>query len=137
MLYQEFYLNKYKWKIYEFYDTTKDDVDEIMDCLFHLNCDAKNAKHAYDNISENKPNIGLTFSKNNKTCIVMGRASDTQNFAHTFTHEITHLASHIANKYKIDQNSEQFAYLVGDLGAIMLPYASKFMCNNCNKTKGI
>jgi hypothetical protein len=42
---------------------------------------------------------------------------------------------HIAKEYGIDPYGEELAYIIGDLGAIMLPYAGKFMCDCCNKSK--
>ena len=64
---------------------------------------------------------------------ILGIATDSENFAHTYTHEIAHCAMHIAKEYGIDPQSEEYAYIVGDLGAKMFPYASKFMCNCCRK----
>ena len=40
---------------------------------------------------------------------------------------------HIAKEYGIDPQSEEYAYIVGDLGSKMFPYASKFMCDCCRK----
>ena len=54
MRYQEFEIPKYDWKVYVFYDTTADDIDDIMMCLYDLGCTASIAKQAYDNISQNK-----------------------------------------------------------------------------------
>ena len=131
MIRQEFKIPKYNWKVFAFYDSTSKDTDEIMDCLYYLGCDGKTAKKAFRSLSFGEMNTGLTFSKDRKTCIVLGRATDKANFAHTFTHEITHCAIHIANEYGISCQSESLAYIAGDLGAIMLPYASKFMCDCC------
>lgn len=131
MKYQEFDIPKYNWKVYAFYDTTFDDVDTIMECLYDIGCDSHLAKKAFLNLSSGELNTGLTFSKNYQTCIVLGRASDTANFAHTYTHEICHCAIHIANHYNISCQSEELAYIVGGLGAVMLPYASKFLCDCC------
>lgn len=131
MLYQEFDIPKYKWKVYAFYDTTFEDADVVMECLYDLGCNGNTAKRAFDNLYSGGLNTGLTFSKDRKTCIVLGRATDKQNFAHTYTHEITHCAIHIANEYGISPQSESLAYIAGDLGAVMLPYASKFLCDCC------
>lgn len=133
MLYQEITIPKYRWRVFVFYDTTKQDADDVMDCLYDLGCNGETAKRAYLNLYSNQIDTGLTFSKNRKTCIVLGRASDKSNFAHTFTHEITHCAIHIANEYGINPQSESLAYIAGDLGAEMLPFASKFLCDCCNK----
>lgn len=131
MRYQEFDIPKYDWKVYAFYDTTADDIDDIMMCLYDLGCTASIAKQAYENVSQNKKNTGLTFSKDRQTCIVLGRATDKENFAHTFCHEIGHCAMHIAKEYGINPYGEELCYIIGGLGAVMLPYASKFLCDCC------
>lgn len=135
MKYQEFEIPKYDWKVYAFYDTTANDIDDIMMCLYDLKCTSPIAKQAYDNVSKNEKNTGLTFSKNRKTCIVLGRASDKPNFAHTFCHEIGHCAMHIAKEYNIDPYGEELAYIIGGLGATMLPFASDFLCDCCRNKK--
>lgn len=136
MLYQEFDIPKYNWRVYAFYDTTADDLDDIMECLHYMRCNASVAKQACENIAEDKPNTGLTFSKDRKTCIVLGRATDRANFAHTYQHEIFHIGQHIANEYGISCQGEALAYIIGDIAATMLPYASHFLCEHCkNKHK--
>lgn len=135
MLYQEFCLPKYDWKVFVFYDTTDDDVVEVMECLYALGCNGEMAKKAYLNLASGEDNTGLTYSKNKQSCVVLGHATDKQNFAHTFTHEITHCAIHIANEFGISCQSETLAYIAGDLGALMLPYASRFMCDCCRTKK--
>ena len=131
MLYQEFHIPKYKWKVYAFYDTTFEDADVVMECLYDLGCNGETAKRAFQNLSSGDLNTGLTFSKDRKTCIVLGRSTDKANFSHTYVHEITHCAIHIANEYGISCQSESLAYIAGDLAAVMLPYASKFICDHC------
>lgn len=129
---QRIRLDDYNWDIDIFYDATKVDVDEIMEYLYHIGCDGDIAKQAYENLSSGKLNTGLTFSKNNKSCIVLGRTSDRENFSHTFSHEICHLGHHIANAYNFSAYGEKLAYLIGDISAIMLPYASKYLCDCCS-----
>ena len=135
MLYQQFDIPKYNWSVYAFYDTTGDDIDDIMMCLYDMGCTANIAKQAYENISSDQRNTGLTYSKDRATCIVLSRATDKQNFAHTYTHEIAHCGMHIAKEYGIDPYGEELCYIIGDLGAEMLPYASKYMCDCCNKKR--
>ena len=135
MLYQEFYIGKYDWKVCVFYDTTKEDTDEVMEYLFHIGCDGITAQRAYQNLSSNEPNTGLTYSRGGNTCIVLGYATDRGNFAHTYVHEITHCAIHIARATGVDFESEELAYIAGDLAEVMLPFASKFMCACCDNNK--
>ena len=49
MKYQEFDIPKYNWKVYAFYDTTFDDVDTIMECLYDMGCDSHLAEKAFLN----------------------------------------------------------------------------------------
>ena len=130
MLYQEFTIPKYKWKVHAFYDTTFEDCEEIMDCLHSLGCEGKTAQKAFKNLSADKTNTGLTFSKNRQTCVVLGRATDRANFAHTYLHEIYHIGQHIANEFNISCQGEPLAYIIGDLAAVMLPYVSPFLCDH-------
>lgn len=134
MLHQKFYIEKYDWKVHAFYDTTSDDADVIMDCLYSLGCKGDTLKRAFQNLYVSHKNTGLTFSKNGQTCIVLSRTTDKPNFAHTLIHEIFHCAIHIAKEHDIDTHGEEIAYIAGDLGATMLPYASRFLCECC-KTK--
>lgn len=135
MLYQDFYIPKYDWRVYVFYDTDADDTEEVMDYLFDIGCDGATAKRAYSNLSSNTPNTGLTYSKDKVTCIVLGYTTDKENFAHTYVHEIVHCSIHIAKEYGINYESERLAYIAGDLAAVMLPFASKFMCACCDNNK--
>lgn len=132
MKYQEFYIKKYDWQIFVFYDTTVNDIDDIMMCLYDMNCNSNVAIQAYDNVIENRLNTGLTFSKDKKSCIVLGRASSKEEFASTFCHELHHCAMHISKEYNIDPNGEETAYIIGSLGKETLPIASKFLCDCCN-----
>lgn len=132
MEYQEFDLPRYDWGVYAFYDVTNRDVEAVMDCLDYIGCKGETRVKALNNILDGELNTGLTFSKNRQTCIVFGRTSDAQNFAHTFTHEIGHCAIHIASEYGIDPYGEELCYIIGDLGAIMLPFASVHLCKHCS-----
>ena len=44
MLYQEFDIPKYNWRVYAFYDTTADDLDDIMECLHYMRCNTSVAR---------------------------------------------------------------------------------------------
>ena len=37
----------------------------------------------------------------------------------------------IAKEYGINPYGEELCYIIGGLGAVMLPYASKFLCDCC------
>lgn len=132
---QRFYLGDYDWEFLVYYNSTSSDLEDIMYQLVSLGCGKRQLMRAKKNISSGKLNNGLTFSKNRVSCIVLGKSSDTMNFANTFAHEVCHSAIHIASYYGFSTYGERLAYLVGDISAIMLPYASKYMCHCCNKKK--
>lgn len=130
---QRIELVEYDWDVMIFYDATINDVDEIMEYLYHIHCDGVYAKRAYKNLTSGEMNTGLTFSRKGESCIVLGRATDTQNFAHTLSHEIIHLGHHIAQYFGFSSQGEQLAYLIGDITALSLPYASEYLCKCCAK----
>lgn len=134
MRHQNFYISNYDWTIDVFYDTNEKDADTVLECLKSIGCKGSTLERATDNLYAGKRNTGLTFSKNRKSCIVLSKTTDKENFANTLIHEIFHCSTHIAMEYDIDVFSEEPAYIAGDLGSVVLPYASKFLCDCC-KTK--
>lgn len=135
MIYQNTHIKKYNWTIHVFFNTTEKDAEVIMECLYNLGCRGNILKRAKSNLSSGEKNTGLTFSKNKNSCIVLGKTTDKENFANTLVHEIFHCAVHIADEYNIDTRSEEIAYIAGRLGAVMLPHASKFLCECCQNKK--
>jgi hypothetical protein len=64
-----------------------------------------------------KENTGFTFSNSEykMSIICIGPSSDVSQFVNTAIHEAKHVQSHVCAYYKIEEDSEDAAYLIGYL----------------------
>ena len=112
---QKFYLNRYGWIVYVYYDTTQSDAVEIYEMLESIGCDKFDLDDAWENLSASEMNSGLTYSNyfNRESVVVIGKTSSAEQFAKTYRHEIGHLATHIASAFHLDLKGEVVQY-IGD-----------------------
>lgn len=64
---------------------------------------------------------------------MIGLTTSPAEFQNTFDHEKLHLGMHISSIYDIDVYSEDFAYLIGEIGLNMFECAKYFLCHHCRK----
>ena len=84
---------------------------------------------ARENMEQDKLNTGICYSSPSKqSIIVIAKTSSPNEFMSSLAHEQKHLCSHIEQFYHIDSNSEEAAYLAGDVAKTMFPIAKKYMC---------
>lgn len=136
MIRQEITLKKYdNWKIYAYYAVSTYYVDEIMEHLWHIGVDAANAKRAYRNLSSGELDTGLCYSNymNKESIIVVAKTSSSAEFLNSLTHEASHACIHIAGVMGIDNQSEDYAYMVGELCRDMYPKVKHLLCSHCRK----
>lgn len=135
MIRQVITLRKYDWVIYAYYAVSTYYTDEIMEHLWQIGVDAKNARRAYDNISRGDLDTGLCYSnhKKRKTVLVVAKTSSAGEFLNSLTHEASHACVHIANVIGVDLQSEDYAYMVGDLCCEMYPKVKHLLCEHCRK----
>ena len=128
-------LDNYAWELFCFFSATHYDTDEIMEHLWEIGCDGSYAYKAYQNLSANKLNSGLTYSSpvRRKSVIVTAQTESPDEFFNSLVHEISHCAIHIANVLYIDKNSEEFAYLMGDLNMTIFPHIKHLLCDCCRE----
>ena len=67
------------------------------------------------NVYLGKKNTGFTYTDFNKRKSVVGISETTsqEQFLNTIVHEAKHVQSHICKYYKVDEDSEKAAYLIG------------------------
>lgn len=135
MIKQEIYIEKYDWTIYAFYHHSHYDVDDIMETLWRINCDASTAKKAYENLTTDSMDMGLCYSNYNtrESVFVVGKTSSAAEFANSWHHELSHLQSHIAKAYNLDALGEPIAYLTGSIAMKMFPAIQGFLCEECRR----
>ena len=60
-------------------------------------------------------NGGFTYTdfKKKQSIVGIGKSTSDAQFLNTITHEAKHVQSHICNYYKVKEDSENAAYLIG------------------------
>ena len=118
-----------------FYAVSTYYIGEILGELESIGCNNKELEKAEDILSTGDYNIGLTYSSLLRRCsvIVIGLTTSPAEFQNTFDHEKGHLAMHISQELKIDPFSEEYQYLVGEIGLQMFSVAKYFLCEHCRK----
>ena len=62
-----------------------------------------------------RKNTGFTYTDDKKKTSIVGiaRTSSQEQFLNTIVHEAKHVQSHICRYYKVPEDGEQAAYLIG------------------------
>lgn len=127
MIAQYIQLGRRGWNVLIYYGADIDDFVEIEDSLIQLDCPKKDIKKAFKVL--HRKNTGFTFSNSDykMSIVCIGQATDISQFVNTSIHEAKHVQSHICSYYKIDEDSEEAAYLIGHLVQRMYKMFAKFM----------
>lgn len=135
MIRQEIYIREYDWIVHALYAVTDYYVEEIMDYLWTLGCDAHKAKQAYENMTSGQLNNGLCYSNyvKKESVLVIAKTTSAEEFTNSMFHELTHLQSHIAQVFYLKPTSEDVAYLTGGIIMQMYPKVKHLICNCCRK----
>lgn len=133
MIIQEFYLEDVDWHVKVFYSVTCYYVYEILDALRSIGCRGETLRDAYRSLYNCDLDTGLTFSNTNdrESVIVIATTSSAAEFNNSLQHEQRHLERHITDALGIDPNSEEAAYIAGDIAKAMFSHAQHLMCDNC------
>lgn len=117
MIEQSLYIANADWDVVLFYDATPKFSGVIMRQLWQFGIPAEKYYEAQRLLNDNKRNEGLTYSNIRSRCsvVVIGRVSSCGQFINTIVHECDHLADHISQYYGIPLDSEENAYLHGDI----------------------
>lgn len=132
MIRQKIRLPQYdNWEIYAYYAVSQYYVEEIMEHLYDIGIQGRNARQAYKNLSSGKIDTGLCYSNKNmrKSIIVVALTSSPKEFLNSMTHEAAHACVHIASAMGVNHKSEDFAYMVGELCREMYPRVCHLLCN--------
>lgn len=115
MIKQEIYLEKYDWNVIVCHVANQEDVDEAMDLLSSIDCKGQPLLDAYDHISTDSSNKGLTYTNvSKKTSVVLICKSTSEGeYINSLTHEMFHVVAHICNHLGIDIQGEEPCYLMG------------------------
>ena len=134
MITQDFYLPKYGgWHVKVFYAATSSKARMIMEELANIGCHGVDLVTAARNLSNGKPDTGLTYSNYHlrETVMVVSITSSPAQFLNSWTHEMLHLCRHVSTCFGLDPYGEETAYLSGTVAQKMFPVAKKFLCEHC------
>lgn len=120
MIKQSFILDRANgWKVTCFYAVTHYDAEEIIKELYASGADERDIEKAYSNVSSGHMNIGLCYSGENSSVLVVSVSSSPSQFFNTLFHEVHHLSNHIAMKLGYNLKGEFVCYLAGDIAENM------------------
>ena len=139
MIRQKFILSKYRWNVSVYYAIDSYYIDEIIDNMYSIGCDGDMLRTAYDNMSSDKMNTGVTYSnfRDRKTVMVIAITSSAKEFEKSWRHECGHLATHICQAFDITPYGEEIQYLGQDIVEATWDIAKNFLCecHCCQKKK--
>lgn len=74
---------------------------------------------------------GFTHTNYNKklTIVGIGESTSKEEFINTIAHEAKHVQSHICKYYKVDEDSEEAAYLMGYIIMKMYNKFKDYICD--------
>lgn len=102
--------------------------------LYRIDCPREFMRQAWENMSANKLNQGLTYSnyKRRETVMVIGLASSAAEYENSIHHELRHLVDNMVEALNIKQG-EPPGYLTGETAMMMFPITKLLTCDceNC------
>ena len=133
MIAQEFTLNDYGWFVRVYYAEDGYDYDTLRRDLYSLGGELDEIDDLLISLEEEGNNAGVTRSNifQKRSVIIIGPTSSAADFQDTYDHEKGHLAMHICIAEDIDPFSEEYQYLVGEIGRRMFKVAKDYLCENC------
>lgn len=122
---QQFKVNKYGWWVTIYYTIDDEQKSEVIECLEKMGCDRKTLESIKSNLDRAAIDTGFTYSnfEQQKSILVVHKASSIGEFLNTFEHERNHLEMHICEALDINPYSEEAAHFSGDLAQQILEEA--------------
>lgn len=137
MIRQTLYIEKYNWIVYAYYAVDGYYIEEIMEQLYSIGCRGNFLMKAYENMSQNRLNQGLTYSngKRRRSVLVVGLASSPEEYENSIQHELRHLVDNISDALGLEPG-EPPGYLTGETAMQMHPVTKLLTCEcECCKEK--
>ena len=132
MIKQGFNIGDRDWYVMAYYDIqTIGDLREVEEALTAARCRRQAIEAAIEVMTE--PNTGYTFSNFDErlTLIFISRATSPEQMYDTIQHELKHATEHIGEFFGVEPQSEESAYLQGELARKMFAAASIAVCPVC------
>lgn len=137
MIRQQLYIERYDWRVYVYYAVDAYYIDEIMWMLYRIECPREFMLQAWENMSANRLNQGLTYSnyRRRETVMVIGLASSPAEYENSIQHELRHLVDNMVEALNL-RPGEPPGYLTGETAMMMHPVTKLLTCEcDCCRKK--
>ena len=114
MVKQYIELGANEWKILVYYGVDRWHINEIRHVLIKLGCPERDIKKSL-RVLIHSLNTGMTFSnlEMRTSFVCIAKTTSAEQFVNTIIHESKHVQSHICKYYKIEEDGETAAYMIG------------------------
>lgn len=122
-----------RWSVVFLFSFGTNDMERILDALVWAYAPDSIIRKVSENVSAGYLNEGFTFSEPRlrRSVAAIGKTSSGPEFLNSTVHEITHIAQHISSEDGLELESEDFAYLVGDITAMVSDIVCELSCPHC------
>lgn len=122
---QQFTVNKYNWDVIIYYTIDDSQKAAVIDIIERMGCKGEIMQSIKSNLDKCDTDTGFTYSNyhQQKSVLVIHKASSIGEFLNTFEHEKNHLEMHICEAMDINPYSEEAAILSGELAQQILEEA--------------
>lgn len=114
MIRQYLFIDKYDWRLTVLYNANRD-LSIVAEELLKIKCPSDIAVSAIKNIVGINNGFCFTNDLLKATLVGIAETDSDEELINTIAHEVSHVKSHICTYYKIDEKSEEAAYLMGDI----------------------
>lgn len=119
------------WWIMAYYNVkNQKDLARVYWELISLGLDESDAIEAIEVISNVNNGYTLTINKLRTTIIIISHTSNDSEFFDTFAHELKHAAEYIGEFFGYKSDSEESAWLQGEISKNMFDVIKTLTCKN-------
>lgn len=122
---QQFRIKKYNWDVTIYYTIDDSQKAAVLQTIKGMDCSDKTLQSITLNLEKCSVDTGFTYSNyhQQKSLLVIHKASSIGEFLNTFEHEKNHLEMHICEAMDINPYSEEAAILSGEIAQQILEEA--------------
>ena len=121
------------WDIRFFFSFDENSVESITDALVWAVAPNSIVTRVLESVLSGRPDEGFCFSNPSirRTVAGIGLTTSGPEVLNSTVHEIVHIAQHISEEDEIDPESEEFAYLCGDISSAVSDIVCELSCPHC------
>lgn len=133
MIQHAIYLDRLSWRISIYILEECGEGVEVADALSETGCRGQELSEALAMMHGCDMNVGLAYSnaEMRNSIVMVGLQSDVSEFINTICHEMHHVISHICRRDGISPDSEESAYVSGDVGEAVITILAKRKLLKC------